>query len=64
MATYTLKIPDYDIDVGEFFEVTVNAESEAQARHEAAKVMPNVPWDVADCILAHDYRRAFKLPRK
>lgn len=51
VARYKLKIPDYDVDVGEFVELTVNADSEADARRSAARQMPGVAWDCADCVL-------------
>ena len=50
MARYWLKIPDYDVDVGELIEITVEAETDEQARQAAAKRMPTVAWDCADCV--------------
>lgn len=54
MARYRLKIPDYNDDVGEFVEITVEAENEVQARQLANEQMPGVYWDGADCVRMRD----------
>ncbi len=50
VARYTLRIPDFNIDFGEFVEVTVNAECEAQARQLASELEPGYARDLADCV--------------